>query len=161
MEGLDGPAASRSSAPHQSLKGSSQTHKTRRARLRAARTLVGAQQHGSPDRLTLRPGVDAESQHSMLMVTRSRTAVEQGVIADYSGQLQALSNANEQVAFYHGDVYDIYDREEQHAAPAQHENSPIVPVLGQQILSTLDPFLALPDNITDYQKSRVQICERY
>ena len=88
--------------------------------------------------------------------------IEPEVESWYSAELRQLRSANEHVAFYSANQH-VFDQEN---VPGFSEQSDYQDgqyaealLLPKQIHTSLDPFVALPAGVNDYQKLRVQLCK--
>lgn len=79
----------------------------------------------------------------------------------YGRELRQLRSANEQIAFYVDQQNVGNDGNKQALLDTADEEDPsgYTLALPQHIQTSLDPFVALPGNVTEYERLRVQLCE--
>lgn len=79
----------------------------------------------------------------------------------YQTELRELQSANQEVAFY-VNKYPNPPAEEASASstPNPQTDAPrLTFALPRQIYTSLDPFVALPAHVTEYERDRIQWCE--
>lgn len=79
----------------------------------------------------------------------------------YREELNKLQAINGNIEFYlrHDHEPDEEDNKAEERSLDDSLRDPYLPSpMSAQIVTALDPFVALPYNLTDYQRSRVQIC---
>lgn len=88
-------------------------------------------------------------------------AIQPEVESWYGAELKHLRSVNEQVAFYSADNY-IFNEDvpsenswDVDSDDGNHERALLMP---KQIYTSLDPFVALPGGVPEYQRMRVQLC---